>query len=76
MMARADRYALAGVCPACQEPVTTRQLRQTWQVNLYALDRAQPVTFHLRRSCQDEAVAYDQAVRKAGYAGQLGFRGL
>lgn len=72
-LARAQRYALAGVCPACQEPVTSRQLRQTWPVNLYALEQNQPVTFHLRQRCINEADRYDQACRKAGHPSQLGY---
>ncbi|WP_394275211.1 hypothetical protein [Luteococcus sp.] len=70
---RERRYALPGICPACQEPVTTRQTRQTWPVNLYALDPAQPVTFHLRQQCIDEARRYDLAMRKAGHPSQLGY---
>lgn len=71
---RERRYALPGICPACQEPVTNRQIRQTWPVNLYALDQDQPVTFHLRERCVDEARRYDQACRQAGYTSQLGYR--
>ena len=72
-IAQAERYAIPGVCPACSEPVSTRQLRQTWPVNLYAIDRDQPVTFHLRRPCGAEARSYDEAIRKAGYSSQLGY---
>lgn len=71
--ARARRYELAGVCPACEEPVTPRQLRQTWPVNLYHWDRDQPVTFHLRLRCQAEAIKYDREIRAAGLPGQLGY---
>ena len=66
------RYELAGVCPACGEPVTTRQTRQTWRVNLYAFDRDQPVTFHLRRQCEREAMEYDRACMADGQPSQLG----
>lgn len=69
---RAARYELAGVCPACGEPVTNRQTRQTWRVNLYAFDRDQPVTFHLRRQCEREAMEYDRACMAAGQPSQLG----
>ena len=71
--ARARRYELPGVCPACEEPVTPRQLRQTWLVNLHHWDRDQPVTFHLRRGCEDEAIRYDREVRDAGMPSQLGY---
>lgn len=69
---RAARYELAGVCPACGEPVTTRQTRQTWRINLYAFDRDQPVTFHLRRQCVQEAMDYDRACMAQGRPSQLG----
>lgn len=69
---RAARYELAGVCPACGEPVTTRQTRQTWRVNLYAFDRDQPVTFHLRRQCVQEAMDYDRACMAQGQPSQPG----
>ena len=72
--ARARRFELPGVCPACQEPVTPRQLRQTWPVNLHALARDQPVVFHLRRECAEEAQTYDLAVMREGYPSQLGNR--
>ena len=69
---RATRYELAGVCPACGEPVTTRQTRQTWRVNLYAFDRDQPVTFHLRRQCVQEAMDYDRSCMAQGQPSQMG----
>lgn len=72
-MARSRRYELPGVCPACQEPVTPRQLRQTWPVNLHHWDQNQPVTFHLRQRCESEAIAYDREVRAAGMPSQLGY---
>lgn len=73
---RAERFSIPNVCPACGEPVTQRQLRQTWPVNLYALDRDQPVTFHLRLRCERDAIAYDHAVMKAGMPSQLGYKDL
>lgn len=69
---RAARYELVSVCPACGEPVTTRQTRQTWRVNLYAFDRDQPVTFHLRRQCVQEAMDYDRACMAQGQPSQMG----
>lgn len=73
--AEAEQFAVPpGVCPACQEPVTQRQLRQEWPINLYALDREQPVTFHLRRQCEAAALRYDRAMIAAGYKSRLGIR--
>lgn len=65
------RYDIPGVCPACEEPVSQRQLRQTWPRNLIALTD-QPVTFHLRQQCAGEAIAYDHRWRKAGNVSMLG----
>lgn len=53
------RYELAGVCPACQEPVTPRQRSHTFAENLVA-PLGPPVTFHLRNGCLDAAAAYDR----------------
>lgn len=69
---RTRRYETPNVCPACQEPITNRQLRQTWPENLIALT-GQPVTIHLRRECVDEAKRYDQLWTDAGRMSQLGF---
>lgn len=69
---RLSRFEIPGVCPACSEPVTTRHLRQTWPENLVALT-GQPVTFHLRRKCVDEAKEYDALWRKTGRPSQLGY---
>ncbi|GEM_PF-5965253 len=60
-LACAVRYEVPGVCPTCQEPVTGQQLRQTWSVNLYALEG--PVVFHLRVRCLREAEVHDRAYR-------------
>lgn len=68
---RLRRYDIPGICPACEEPVSQRQLRQTWPQNLVA-PTDQPVTFHLRRQCAGEAMAYDDRWRKAGHVSMLG----
>lgn len=65
------RYDIPGVCPACEEPVSQCQLRQTWPHNLVA-PTGQPVTFHLRGQCVGEASAYDERWRKAGNVSMLG----
>ena len=68
------RYDLPGICPACEEPVSQRQLRQRWPENLVA-PTGQPVTFHLRNRCVGEASAYDERWRKAGHISMLGIAG-
>lgn len=65
------RYDLPGICPACEEPVSQRQLRQSWPENLVA-PTGQPVTFHLRNRCVGEASANDERWRKAGHISMLG----
>lgn len=58
-MAHMSRYEMAGVCPACEEPVTGRQKSQTWPDNA-VIPQGPPVTFHLRRQCHYEAVRYEK----------------
>jgi hypothetical protein len=54
-----DRYSVAGVCPACDEPVTARQKAITWQENVVN-PIGPPVTIHLRRACWGAAVEYEK----------------
>lgn len=68
---RMSRYEMPGVCPACREPVSQRQLRQTWPQNL-VVPTGQPVTFHLRKRCAEEAMRYDSLWRKDGNVSLLG----
>lgn len=56
---RMGRYEMAGVCPACAEPVTRRQQSMTWPDNV-ELPGGPPVTFHLRRACWSTAQAYEK----------------
>lgn len=56
---RMGRYELEGVCPACEEPVTTRQKSLTFPENVEVLT-GPPVTFHLRYACRSSAVAYEK----------------
>lgn len=53
-----EQYSAAGVCPACSEPVTTRQKCITWQENL-VVPLGPPVTFHMRRQCRYAAIQYE-----------------
>lgn len=53
------RYETAGVCPACQEPVTRRQKTLTFPDNL-EIPGGPPVTFHLRSDCWSGAMRYEQ----------------
>lgn len=68
---RNRRYEIPGVCPACEQPVTERQIRQTWTENLI-VPTGGPVTFHLRKRCVSEAMTYDAMWMKAGHMSQLG----
>lgn len=55
----AARYEVAGMCPACQEPVTQRQGSRTFAENLY-MPGGPPVTFHAsRRECWWGLVSYE-----------------
>lgn len=58
-MQQMARYEIAGVCPACTEPVTARQKSQTWPDNCEVLG-GPPVTFHLRGRCRSTARRYEQ----------------
>lgn len=56
---RMSRYEMAGVCPACEEPVTKRQKSLTWPDNV-ELPGGPPVTFHLRAKCWGTAQDYER----------------
>lgn len=62
-IAAMDRYSTAGVCPSCQEPVTTRQRTVTFPNNLH-VPLGPPVTFHTRRRCTGGAIGYEDAYVK------------
>ena len=70
-VARMRRYDVTGVCPACRQPVSERQARRTFDVNL-VVPGGPPVTFHLRSSCaqgEDGALRYEQAVNRDAPSG-------
>lgn len=53
------RYEVAGICPACQQPV--RQGSRTFDENLY-MPGGPPVTFHAsRRECYGGLIGYEDA---------------
>jgi len=59
-MERMERYEVAGVCPACREPVTARQRFLTFPDNV-ELPGGPPVTFHRRKRCLYYAAQYETA---------------
>lgn len=61
---RAARYEVAGVCPACETPVTRRQRAYHFEDNLF-VPLGPPVTFHARHRCAVSAADYDRAVAAA-----------
>ncbi|QLF84212.1 hypothetical protein SEA_PYTHEAS_72 [Gordonia phage Pytheas] len=56
-----ERYNTPGVCPACREPVTSRQQLISFSRNLHGFGA---VTFHLRKKCRHSACDYDVAVHE------------
>lgn len=56
--ARFERYTMAGICPACEEVVTSRQRSHTWPDNA-VVPGGPPVTFHLRGKCVGSARNYE-----------------
>lgn len=52
-------FELAGVCPSCKQPVSSRQESITYDDNVVLLG-GPPVTFHLRRGCAGAAVLFDE----------------
>lgn len=61
------RYSTPMVCPACQQPVTTGQPKETFHVNA-VIKGGPPVTFHQNAKCGAEGahciIAYKQRLRK------------
>lgn len=58
-MATMGRYEHEGVCPACEEVVTSRQRFLAFPVNL-KFPGGPPVVFHERQKCRWSAVEYDK----------------
>jgi hypothetical protein len=56
---RFERFTMAGVCPACQEPVSSRQKSLTMEDNA-VVPGGPPVTFHLRAKCWGSAQRYEK----------------
>lgn len=61
-MAEAERELrlLPGCCPACQEPVTSRQRSITFGGPNVRNPLAEGPTFHLRRACRPAAATYEE----------------
>jgi hypothetical protein len=51
-------FEVAGVCPACSEPVSARQRSITFSDNLM-IPGGPPVTFHVRSRCRWQAMRYE-----------------
>lgn len=58
-VAQMGRFEMAGVCPACEEPVTGRQKSLTYPDNIEVLG-GPPVTFHRRGRCIGGAIDYER----------------
>lgn len=58
-VAKMGRYETAGLCPACQEPITRRQKSLTFPDNL-EVPGGPPVTFHTRGRCHWAAAEYEK----------------
>jgi hypothetical protein len=56
---RIDRYLTPGVCPACLQPVSSRQRAITFGENV-EIPAGPPVTYHLRRRCAGAAMRYEK----------------
>jgi hypothetical protein len=54
-----ERFTRAGVCPACETPITPKQRTITFEENIYAPGEPPP-TFHARVSCARFAVDYEK----------------
>lgn len=59
-LTRAARFEQPGVCPACREPVTTRQ--QSVTLPNVVVPLGPPVTYHMRLKCRREAIDYERRV--------------
>lgn len=57
--ARMDQYSTSGVCPACSEPITSRQKTITFADNT-EIPGGPPVMFHARRGCRFSATQYEE----------------
>lgn len=54
------RFEMAGICPACQKPVSSRQRSLTFPDNLF-VPAGPPVTYHVgRRECVGHARVYER----------------
>lgn len=59
-MRKMNRYTTPGVCPACNEPITSRQRSLiTFDENV-KVPGGPPVTFHLRGGCRGGAIDYEK----------------
>lgn len=57
---RMDRYSVEGVCPSCEEPITSRQKSLTFTENV-EIPAGSPVTFHAgRAACRQSARDYEK----------------
>ena len=61
-----DDYTDPAKCPACKEPVTARQGRETFEWNLH-VPAGPPVSFHTRQKCLGGLVRYRDDLKAAGY---------
>lgn len=62
-MARLEKQMrlMPGCCPACQEPITSRQQTVTFPgENLLLITGAPDPVFHLRQACRDGAARYEE----------------
>lgn len=58
-----NRYVMPGVCPACEEPITSRQKTLTFEMNV-KMPGGPPVTFHARGQCRRWAIDYEEDLAK------------
>lgn len=59
------RFETPGVCPACREPITSRQKSRTFGGENLIVPLGPPVTFHTRARCEDGLLAYEDEWVKA-----------
>ena len=70
-MKRMERFLSPGVCPACEQVITTRQKALTFDENL-EMPGGPPVTFHVGRSdCRYAASEYEKRWVAASPAGRV-----
>lgn len=65
-MKDSERYSDSTVCPACQEVVTSRQGKESFEVNL-VVPGGPPVTFHTRKACAWPLDEYRRKLADGGY---------